>query len=1215
MPKLCCFLHPEFNEDTARQLVDACPTCGRPYGFPLTDYPKIIGRYTVIEPLDRGFYSVAYVVRGGRFNRKKVVKLAFKATYDAFKKDFFKECEEHAKIAEGSLHIVGISDMEEVSVDFGGESFDCYIAEMDYVEGQTMSRYLESDEVVDARTVAQVAIDLFSILRELENHRVHHNDLNPGNLIVQRLPPASQRADAEDPFIRVVAIDLNSATDSSRSDPQSRRLGDLHWVVTYLHLLVRRLLPHPDQTPDLEYRLASVLEERAHQMSPEAGTQRVPLFEECVDAIRNAIRDVSSPWREAPKLRRFNDAYNAQTLAPWFVPYLMVDPEGKWLTQISIAGPQVITGMRGCGKTMLLRALQFHARATIPNGENTTAGILRQLREDGYMGLYASSTRLLDVAGSREQPLTAPYTRLLLVYALEALRAARHLKEVDPALVVASFFRQIAKAVADHIAGTDVLSNVVSEHQLEKQLLDIMIRVNRGDETYAFTAHPSAAFPALAKAVRGICPELWSNSTVFFLLDDVSTRFLNKPGIQELMSGLLFSDTLCAFKMTTENQTLEMILRSPGDIEQAREGRDYQVFDLGADVNALVRSRKRKKFVEQVLAQRAKFFAHHPPSISPGKVLGDRSLEEIAGQIASSAATSRERKQVYHGLSCLAAVCVGDIGDVISLYEIMLRKAKPGRYPIDVETQTDCYQEYSSRRLYDLHRKSSSLKDHAISFAKASNELLVKSKRESKGTDATRLRQYLKLYVRVTVGDTQRQFDQLRELIDKGVFVLEGGTHRAKTKDGNPIHQFKLTFRKLFGLANFIGLAERDRFELSGQDLIEWLDNPSNGKELLQRNLGGELEEDEQMDAEAGEIVLEQHSGGQLSLFKDEELDLPMTQSDSPTEPPVGVVERRVPRALKLDDAAIAKLGIDEIILGLGFEDRTLESAKRLVSRHTPTAVTLLQYAELGKGTEIRQLFGATAMCRTHEYLEVVRSGFPVGVANILIDITGLAKPIIFHTVRNALAVNGKVWVCRTRAEKYYPLDEDIQSVLGAESNSDNNTCLVELSKILTGEVGPYSLDPLLESNSDESRRRLLCAFSSPKHERLLALLDELAFDAVHIFTQVESTPRAKIARLAAEVVAKNFPQSSIETLESDDLWGAIVQIGRVYEAWYVEQGFNFEFGLTGSKLQAVACAVCSAALKVSQAWYVRPSEFDKHRFTSGVGETTYYEIELRPPG
>ena len=76
-------------------------------------------------------------------------------------------------------------------------------------------------------------------------------------------------------------------------------------------------------------------------------------------------------------------------------------------------------------------------------------------------------------------------------------------------------------------------------------------------------------------------------------------------------------------------------------------------------------------------------------------------------------------------------------------------------------------------------------------------------------------------------------------IIDAGVFVFAGGSTvpRTKTRDSNPTQQFKLTYRKIYGLVNFIGLAERDRFELSGADLEEWLSEPS--KEILLRNLGG----------------------------------------------------------------------------------------------------------------------------------------------------------------------------------------------------------------------------------------------------------------------------------------------------------------------------------------------------------------------------------------
>ena len=61
---------------------------------------------------------------------------------------------------------------------------------------------------------------------------------------------------------------------------------------------------------------------------------------------------------------------------------------------------------------------------------------------------------------------------------------------------------------------------------------------------------------------------------------------------------------------------------------------------------------------------------------------------------------------------------------------------------------------------------------------------------------------------------------------------------RTKTRDSNPTHQFILTYRKLYGLSSFIGLSNRDRFELSGQDLIAWLKDPANGADILGRNLG-----------------------------------------------------------------------------------------------------------------------------------------------------------------------------------------------------------------------------------------------------------------------------------------------------------------------------------------------------------------------------------------
>src|SRR4051794_28482755 len=111
MPRLCCFLHPEYTQDENRELHDLCSECERPFGFPLSTAPEMIGQNRVVRPIGRGFYAAAYIVESPPFNRRRVLKLAFKSTYDFFKKDFASECATHAKIADGSQHIVAINDM------------------------------------------------------------------------------------------------------------------------------------------------------------------------------------------------------------------------------------------------------------------------------------------------------------------------------------------------------------------------------------------------------------------------------------------------------------------------------------------------------------------------------------------------------------------------------------------------------------------------------------------------------------------------------------------------------------------------------------------------------------------------------------------------------------------------------------------------------------------------------------------------------------------------------------------------------------------------------------------------------------------------------------------------------------------------------------------------------------------------------------------------
>ena len=532
MGKYTCFHCPE-PDWSEKSLEQPCPKCGRPYGFPLSDAPAAIAAYSGIQPLSRGFYAAAYVVQRGVLRRKRVLKVIPKRVAERFNKDFEAECVKHLSVAEGTEHIVKIEDVLESDVSFGELTLPCHIAEMDYVDGLPLSRYIGNEAALTASIATQIAIDLLRLLDELQKKRVNHNDLHADNLIVATLVESARRANVVDSSVRLVAIDLGSVAEESRSDSAERRRGDLRWIATHLHALSRSLLRDPDRMSDLNNRVANALLVIGQSISADVAKQRMPSLSELGQQIETAyFRQPQHwrPWREPHLMRTFSASYNAQTMQPWHVPHLLVDPEEQWQNRIRAPGPQVVTGMRGCGKTMLLRSLQFHARAA-RLGSESDQEILQRLAGDRYVGLFVSAQRLLDTLGGAVSTPSAMFARLFVAYALEAVRAVEHLRDLDQDRVSALANKVLGEVVEAHVNGASDIAMASSEHDLEGRLSRLALDVALESDKYSLGTHPSTAFPALAKAVQA-CASIWSGTHVLFLLDDVSTRYLTQQELQ-----------------------------------------------------------------------------------------------------------------------------------------------------------------------------------------------------------------------------------------------------------------------------------------------------------------------------------------------------------------------------------------------------------------------------------------------------------------------------------------------------------------------------------------------------------------------------------------------------------------------------------------------------------------------------------------------------------
>ena len=198
MNKYCCFFCPK-NDDTEKSIDDECPTCQRPYSFVLTNHPKEITSYRITEPLDRGFYGATYLAVRGDFERKYVLKISPTGFYDFFKKaNFEEETKKHHRLAQNASHVVDIIDRFEEDIQFsdtGKTILPCYVSVLDYVDGESLKKYIEGTITATASAVYQIVVDLLRIQAELKANNVNHNDLHAGNLIVEKLKPEARRLD------------------------------------------------------------------------------------------------------------------------------------------------------------------------------------------------------------------------------------------------------------------------------------------------------------------------------------------------------------------------------------------------------------------------------------------------------------------------------------------------------------------------------------------------------------------------------------------------------------------------------------------------------------------------------------------------------------------------------------------------------------------------------------------------------------------------------------------------------------------------------------------------------------------------------------------------------------------------------------------------------------------------------------------------------------
>ncbi|MEP0942017.1 MAG: hypothetical protein ABJH63_15355 [Rhizobiaceae bacterium] len=1212
----CCFFCSKPTESPA-SLEDEC-ICGKAFDDVLQYPPQNVDEYKIERALSRGFYGATFLVAKGRRGIKRALKIIPKSFYAGQEEKFGAEIDNHFCAAENTEFIVKIIEEPfESTVTFGSESIECYCIEMDYIDGFVLGKLHDGSIVLTPEMAIQLSCDLLNLLRELHQKNLNHNDLHAGNIIVQRLPPNSFRAEAIEKEFRAVAIDLGSA-DSQRREGQAY-LSDIQWVSEHMLEFSEILANNNPDNSDLRARLAFYLRHLALELSAPQTNQADQDHQDFVERIReaysNARKRYHRAWASPLNLSSLSQHRNAQTLESWHVPTLMVDPEHKWHAELNSGGPVIITGMRGCGKTMLLRSLELHARIVATKEDKSSAEDRKvSLFGDGYIGIYASARHLGVNSEAREKEKNSTdrvarfFAKLFLVYASRICDALNHLEEEFEGTVDSEAAHRLASVIFGQVDREIPIERTNSLDDLQTQLLLDAELWSSDRSAPTLKTEPWQSFVLLAKAVQGVIIG-GGEPQIAFLLDDVSTRYLDQEEIELVVSTLLVQEPTCSFKITSETQTFFLSIKSPGQINLASGERDYLPFDLGSKVLEQLKDPKSgDSFLENILSRRMRALGGDLAKLSPKQILGDTSLIDIARKISSVSNYAAPPDGIYAGFSALRGVCIGDLGTIIALYQEILRNARPDKLPVPVSDQHKVYQTFCSNQLFQLNSRDQrlktdfSLKKIALDFAEASHQELL----ASSASEKDRLRQITSMNVTLKDGDPE-QTEKLLELVDAGVFALHPRkfASRSKSSDSDPVQQFQLSYRKILGISKLIGLSDRDRFELNGHQLLEWLKTEDGAKNLRARTRKRGVEEEGQV----SHIVLDEV--GRINTLEkielEPELPFPALEVTSSVE---SLIQRHsVPTAKVIKPEELHH--VQNLVVSLGFEERCLLSAERLAKQICPKNIVAIEYGIPGKITETQQLAKEVGASFQHIPIDDLMSGVnSTLLGGTLIDASGLTKPAIFKLVKDTFAKNGKVWTAITEPEEYLPTESDLGAAIGDGVEFWGDSGVETLSNILSGDKLPYSVVVVEELQSDPSRNRKLCAFSSAKHGRLLHLVEEMAYDEIDVFVPTGNGYRHKVAQKTASIATRSGELGSAVMFSADD---PNALIGTLYENHleaYQTLRSNYEIALTGGKLETIICGLAAAVLPVNRVMYVRPAEFDAENFSVGVGDTKVYEFK-----